>query len=213
MEERQGQWYIRKQGETSGPFNASVITNHLLAGRLTLNDEVSADNQHWLRLATQPHLHPELDDEQAERARRWMDERTGQDRRQQQQVTPPEASKRRGERRAQEPEIEQQRRALRQQLMQKYRQRHQRVFWPMLATFVLLLLLTILAVFYPTTLPVPLPNCSAPAAAQVNWNNCLKAESELANMDLTGAKLRNSQLLRSNFMNTTLVDADLAYSN
>lgn len=211
MTNKHGQWYIRSQGEISGPFNGSVITNHLIIGRLNLNDEVSADKQHWLPLAQQTALHPDSSDK--DKARRFLDERTGLDRRKMQKTVPPEAKKRRGERRAGEPEIEQERRALRRHLMQKYRQRRERMFWPLLATFLFLLALTVMAILFPTTIPMPLPNCGAPAAPGVNWNNCLKSRADLSNTDMTGAEIRNSQLGSAKMMNMVLVDADIAYAN
>lgn len=211
MKAKHGQWYIRKDGEITGPFNGSVITNHLIVGRLSMRDEVSADKQHWLPLKQQARLHPDLPD--ADKAKRHLDERTGLDRRQLQITPPPEAKQRRGERRADEPDIELERRELRRTLMQKYRQRHERMFWPLLLTFSALLGLTLLAVFYPTTIPVPLPNCSAPPGPEVNWNNCLKSDSQLIGVDLTSAKLRNSELTGANLMNATLSGADIAYSN
>lgn len=211
MTNKHQQWYIRSAGEVSGPFNGSVIMNHLIVGRLTLRDEVSADQQHWLPLAEQPTLHPDTVDD--DKAKRYLDERTGQDRRQQQRVLPPEAKQRRGERRAGEPAFEQDRRGLRWQLMQRFRERHERNMWPLLSTFVLLVLITIMAVLFPTTIPTPLPNCAAPAAPGVNWNNCLKSRADLNQADLSGAGLRNSQLGAASMMNTQLVNADLAYAN
>lgn len=211
MKPKHGQWYIRKDGEISGPFNGSVITNHLIVGRLSLRDEVSADKHHWLPLRHQTRLHPVPVD--TDKAKRHMDERTGLDRRQQEVTPPPEAKLRRGERRADEPDIEIERRELRRVLMQKYRERHERMFWPLLLTFTVLVGITLLALFYPTTMPVPLPNCSAPAAPEVNWNNCLKSDSQLTGVDLTSAKLRNSELSSANLMNATLTQADIAYAD
>lgn len=213
MNNRHELWYVRKQGEISGPFSGSVITNHLIIGRLSLNDEISADKQHWLPVQHQTDLHPQLKQDDPDRAKRYMDERTGLDRRQAQQETPAEAKLRSGERRADEPEFETQRRELRRMLMHKYRARKEHMFWPMLATFLMLLALTMLAILYPTSLPVSLPNCSAPAAPEVNWNNCLKPELDLANIDMSRAKMRNSQLVGSNLMNATLQQADIAYAD
>lgn len=211
MTHTHGQWYIRKNGDISGPFNGSVIVNHLIIGRLDMDDEVSADKQQWLPLRNQPSLHPDISDE--DKARRYLDERTGLDRREQQQTPPPEANQRRGERRAPEMDIEQARRALRQHLLIRYRQRRELMFWPLLITIAVLLFVAVLAVLYPTKIPIPLPNCSAPAEAGVNWSNCLKSQAELANIDMSGAKLRNSQLTAANMMNTKLADADIAYAN
>lgn len=211
MNNTHGQWYIRKQGEISGPFSALVISKHLQIGRLSMDDEVSADSEHWLPLAKQPALHPAREDE--DKVRRYLDERTGLDRRHQQKSPPREARKRRADRRSPEPEDTMSRRALRRYLMQQFRHRREKMFWPLLTTFVLLLALIILATLFPTTIPVPLPNCSAPPAPGVNWNNCLKPDLSLTGADLNGASLRNSQLANANLMNALLTNTDMAYAN
>ncbi len=211
MNDSHGQWYIRIQGQITGPFNASVISKHLLIGRLSMEDEVSVDGEHWLPLSKQPALHPSRED--ADKARRYLDERTGLDRRSQQKSAPQEARKRRGDRRSPEPEETMSHRALRRYLMQQFRQRREKMFWPLLTTFALLLALLMLATIFPTTIPVPLPNCSAPAAPAVNWNNCLKPDLALSGSDLSGASFRNSQMVSADLMNTLLTDADLAYAN
>lgn len=211
MNHSYGQWYLRRNGEISGPFNASVITKHLQIGRLSMEDEVSADSEHWLPLAKQPALHPSRDD--TDKARRYLDERTGLDRRNKRKAPPREARKRRGDRRSPEAEETQSHRALRRYLMQQFRQRKEKMFWPLLMTFVLLLALTMMATLYPTKIPVPMPNCSAPAAPGVNWNNCLKPDLSLNGSDLSNASFRNSQMVRADLMNTLLSNADLAYVN
>lgn len=211
MKPKHGQWYIRKDGEISGPFNGSVIINHLIVGRLSMRDEVSADKRHWLPLQHQTPLHPDTPD--TDKAKRHLDERTGLDRREQQVTLPPEAKQRRGERRADEADIELERRELRRVLMQKYRNRHERMWWPLVITFLALVAITFLAVFYPTTIPAPLPNCAAPPSPEVNWNNCLKSDSQLAGADLTLAKLRNTDLTGAKMSNAALFGADIAYSN
>lgn len=211
MNNTQGQWFIRKKGEISGPFNASIITKHLQLGRLSMNDEVSADSEHWLPLSKQPALHPARQD--GHKARRFLDERTGLDRRSNQRVPPVEARKRRGDRRSPEAEEEVSRRALRRYLMQQYLQRREKMFWPLLTTFLLLLSLMIMAMLFPSKIPVPMPNCSASAAPGVNWNNCMKPDLALSGADLSGASFRNSQMAGADLMNTLLPRADLAYAN
>lgn len=211
MNNTQGQWYIRKQGEITGPFTASVIRNHLLLGRLSMEDEVSADGQLWLLLAEQTSLHPSQ--EESDKRRRYLDERTGLDRRNKQSPPPREARKRRGERRAPEPEEEQSRRALHRYLMQQFCQRREKKFWPLLGTSGLLLALLGLAMLFPKTIPAPLPNCSTPAAPGINWNNCLKPSLSLIGADLSSASLRNSQLSDANLMNALLVNTDMAYAD
>lgn len=211
MTNTHGQWYIRRQGEISGPFNGSVIINHLIVGRLSMQDEVSPDSKRWSPLLQQPNLHPENYDE--EKARRLLDERTGLDRRQQQTPRPEHLKQRRGERRSLEPQSEQERRDFRRQLMRQYHERSERMFWPLLITFSFLIAITLMAVLFPTTIPMPLPNCSSPAAPEVNWNNCLKSQADLSNLDMHAAHLRNSHLSDARLMNTILADADIAYAN
>jgi len=211
MTNKHGHWYIRRQGEVTGPFNGSVIMNHLIVGRLSMDDEVSADGKQWLPLAQQPDLHPDTESE--DKAKRRMDERTGVDRRQHQEASPEQLSQRRGERRSAEPVSEQDRRNFRRQLMLRYRERNEHMFWPLLITFGFLLAITLMAILYPTTIPMPMPNCSAPAEPGVNWNNCLKSQADLANMDMRAAHLRNSHLNDARLMNTILAEADIAYAN
>jgi hypothetical protein len=211
MTNKHGQWYIRKQGEITGPFNGSVIMNHLIVGRLSMDDEVSADSKQWLPLAQHPGLHPDTMSE--DKAKRHLDERTGLDRRQQQTPRAEHLRQRRGERRSTEPESEQERRDFRRQLMLRYRDRSERMFWPLLITFGFLIAITLMAILFPTTIPMPLPNCSSPAAPEVNWNNCLKSQADLSNLDMRAAHLRNSHLSDARLMNTFLADADMAYAN
>lgn len=211
MTNKHGQWYIRRQGEITGPFNGSVIINHLIVGRLNMDDEVSADSKVWLTLAELPDLHPDKAPE--EKAKRRLDERTGLDRRKQQEPLSEHLKMRRGERRSNEPDGEQERRDFRRQLMTHYRERSERMFWPLLITFGFLIAITVMAILFPTTIPMPLPNCSSPAGPGVNWNNCLKSQSDLANLDMRAAHLRNSQLSDARLMNSVLAEADIAYAN
>ncbi len=211
MTNKHGQWYIRRQGEITGPFNGSVIMNHLIVGRLSMDDEVSADSKQWLPLAQHPDLHPDTEPE--DKAKRRLDERTGLDRRQHQTPRAEHLRQRRGERRSEEPESAKERRDFRRQLMLQYRERSERMFWPLLITFGFLIAITLMAVLFPTTIPMPLPNCSSPAAPEVNWNNCLKSEADLANLDMRAAHLRNSHLNHAKLMNTILAEADIAYAN
>jgi hypothetical protein len=185
--------------------------NHLIVGRLSMDDEVSADSKQWLPLAQHPGLHPDTMSE--DKAKRHLDERTGLDRRQQQTPRAEHLRQRRGERRSTEPESEQERRDFRRQLMLRYRDRSERMFWPLLITFGFLIAITLMAILFPTTIPMPLPNCSSPAAPEVNWNNCLKSQADLSNLDMRAAHLRNSHLSDARLMNTFLADADMAYAN
>lgn len=41
------QWYTRRDGVTRGPFSAENITQHVLLGRIRLEDELSRDRVSW----------------------------------------------------------------------------------------------------------------------------------------------------------------------
>ena len=53
------QWYVRKGGETYGPFAGGQVTREILLGRIRKQDEISTDLEHWSRLGALPQLVPE----------------------------------------------------------------------------------------------------------------------------------------------------------
>jgi uncharacterized protein YjbI with pentapeptide repeats len=203
-------WYIRQQdGLAKGPFSAAIINNKLSLRRLKINDEISEDQITWRSLATWP----ELRIDHNKNTHKQLDERDGFDRRNKQapQIT---ASKRsNAERRALEHNEDIRRRQFRTQLMQKFRQRKQSLFWPFFALISLGLIIVWYGVFYAQSLPSTRSMCDQPAAPYINWENCIKPKISLENKDLSYAQLRNSQLSESNLMNTTFKGADLSYAD
>lgn len=206
-------WYTRHDGEVSGPFTTSVLRNKLLLGRLTLQDEVSLDKSNWSPISQHQELQPDSDYIQAQHTKLPQDERRGLDRRQTASDHGETFDRRRKDRRTPESDEEIARRQLRTFLMQRYRQRKERMFWPILGTFLMLFAIALLAVVHPTLLPSPLPTCSAPPQPGVNWDNCIKTDIDLHDVNLDRAQLRNSQLTHANLLNTSLIDADLAYAD
>ena len=205
-------WYSRQHGAIRGPFTGSVITNDIIIGRLSMSDEVSPDQKNWQIILTVPDLHPQTSNNDLEKAKRHLDERNGFDRRL--QNAPDQVAKRRvKDRRTDEDKFDIYRRQLRTKLMLKFRQQKPLLFWPLVATFSVLSIITVLALIFPKKLPISLADCLAPAAPEVNWSNCLKPRLNLQNKDLTNSQLRNSQLIGSNFMNTTFTGSDLAYAD
>lgn len=214
MKKKNALWYIKKQNTVKGPFPSAIIINHLTLGRLTLQDEVSKDKSQWQRIIALPELHPSSDEtEKKQKQKRQLDERTGLDRRQNEQQPSAYAQQRGQDRRASESAEVIRRRQFHGLLMQKFKHTQPSLVWPLALIFSTLTLLALLAVFFPKLLPVPLPNCSSPPAQSVNWNNCLKPNIDLSNLDLTAAELRNSQMKNANMMNTTLASADIAYAD
>lgn len=206
-------WYTRRHdGSVHGPFAKAVIINHLLLGRLNADDEVSNDQINWQAIYDETQLqsdHPFLSEEQA---KKYLDERDGFDRRLIMEIEEKSLLQRRKNiRRANEDDSDIQRRRLRSLIMQKFRQRKQPVFWPLVITFSIFTIIFILTIIYAKPLPLPLGNCADPAAPNVNWANCIKPQLDLHDKVLSNAQLRNSQLVGSNMMNTTLNNADMAY--
>lgn len=92
-----GSLYLRRAGEVRGPFPAGLLARHLELGRLGPGDEVSEDRITWWPLdeavGELAHAHeavlPSLvttdgidwREERRRARRRWIDERSGQDRR------------------------------------------------------------------------------------------------------------------------------------
>jgi len=205
-------WYIRSDGIVSGPFTASVIRNNLLLGRLDpQKDKASTDQLDWHLIYTQAQLHSDYNVEAAMKSKRNLDERNGFDRRHPmstEQVTP---QNRVTDRRNHEAEHDIQRRQFRTLLMQKFRQRKERILWPIIAVFLILSTLLILAIYYAKPFPSPHANCKLAPDTGVDWRNCLKPQMDLRNSKLNNAHLRNSQLVGSNLMNANLSGSDMAY--
>jgi pentapeptide repeat protein len=206
-------WYTRHHGAIIGPFTGSVITNDIIIGRLTMSDEVSPDQKNWQIILSVPELHPYNATNDLDKAKRHLDERNGFDRRQQNASDVHAVKRRIKERRSDEDKFDIYRRQLRTKLMLKFRQQKPFLFWPLVTTFIVLTIIVLLALIFPQKLPISLADCSAPAASEVNWSNCLKPKLDLQNKDLTNSQLRNSQLIGSNFMNTNFIGSDLAYAD
>ncbi len=214
MKQKNRLWYIRKQGKISGPFTASVISNHLKVGRLAADDEVSRDRRHWHSFADSVDFTiPPSSNQQPIQG--YLDERTGLDRRNTSNTEVDEAmlQQRKGERREEEAEIELKRRYLRRILMHRYLQRNKKIFWPSVSIVLFIAMVSILAFLFPKELPMPQSDCQSPASPEVNWDNCQLSGQNLSNMDLSKASMRASILNNANLMNSELPGADLAYSD
>jgi hypothetical protein len=211
MAETATQWYLRKGGVVSGPFNRSVIQKHLIVGRLALDDEASPDASQWKAISEHPELHASSDNEHA---RRHLDERTGLDRRKEQgNEIPPEGIIRRGERRNDEPDDEQSRRDFRRFVMRRYLTRSEDKWRPFTLLVIVFSVLLFIAFVFPTKIPMSTADCQSAPVPGVDWTNCLMSRVRLDQADLAEAKLRNVQMSDSSLINVNLTGADLAFSN
>lgn len=208
-------WYTRRHGRSiRGPFAESVITNHFLLGRLNADDEVSTDQITWQLIYSKSQLQSNHNFLSEEQVKKYLNERDGFDRRYPLGVEDqPIPQRRLTTRRTDEDDSDIQSRQLRSLIMQKFRQRKQPIFWPVVITFSILTFIFILTIIYAKPLPSPLGNCDDPATSNVNWANCIKPQLNLHDKILSNAQLRNSQLVGSNMMNTTLTNADMAYAD
>jgi uncharacterized protein YjbI with pentapeptide repeats len=205
-------WYVKKEGHISGPFSKQVISNNLKLGRLSSTDEISHDKINWSLLHLSEHL---LSTHKLPVNTLSLDERNGFDRRQSESAeqTASFSSRRQQERRAPESYTHILRRQLRTELFSKYRVNANASPWPIAVLITAILLITLLAITYPTKLPVPSANCDQSAAANVDWSNCQKLYLDLTGAKLTGAKLMNSQLFSAKLLNADLAQANLAYAD
>jgi len=214
MKKKISKWYTRRNGTVTGPFSNAVVSNNLLVGRLSLHDEVSEDQESWQLVLNIPDFNGSVTPEERDRAQRNLDERDGFDRRTSQEPPTEEIlQKRKQDRRGSEDERDIEYRQLRTLLLKRYRQHKERLYWPLVTLFLVMLISLTLAVLFPTRLPIPLPNCATPVGPNINWNNCSKLKLDFHNQDFSGSQLRNSKLIGSNLWNTSFTDADLAYAD
>lgn len=199
----QEKWYLRQHGEAIGPFPALQIARYLLLGRLELDDEISLDTQRWYRLREVAEVQPDKLEglpslpenlrEQLTATRLWIAQHPS--------LFSPSPQG------VEEAVL----------LQQDYRPQTglNGINRPMAYGLAALLGLGVilLALILPSAMSPEMPECEAPAAAGVNWSNCLLQGSNLDNADLRGAKLRNTLLGTSTFRGANLEGADLAYAD
>ena len=88
-------WHVRRQASVRGPFPTGAIVADRLVGRIVAQDELSPDGEEWRAFDAWPELtaafssapassadaEPQWMRERVRARMRWMDERTGADRR------------------------------------------------------------------------------------------------------------------------------------
>lgn len=206
-------WYVRQGGIVTGPFPQGQIRDFLVLGRIRASDPVSPDQISWLPLhqAWPQELYADTpaDTEpwHAERRRalkRWLDERSGRDRRN----TPNEGvvnDGRRADRRHGAPARQ------RPNLPIAARTRFG-LGWLGLGLFTLGVLATLW--FFPRTNPVPVllrpvaVGCHAPPVPGVRWQNC-----DLRHVALRNAVISSAELRFANASGVDLRGADARYAD
>ncbi len=207
-------WYVRQDGNITGPFSQQVISNNVKLGRLSVHDELSSDKISWSLIQLSGIFsHPT--NTHNEHSQRLLDERDGFDRRQTQDKAEEQSFKARRQKERRSPEVYANilRRQLRTELLQKYRDRATLSKRPFLALILLVTVIAIVAIVFPTKIPMPSANCNALPIANVDWSNCSKMYVNLTSKNLAGAQLTNSQFFSAKLMNVNLDNADLAYAD
>lgn len=224
-------WYTRRGDEIRGPFPAGLITRYILLGRIRGTDELSIDQREWAPVSEHPDLIPEVlkadlsTGEARQRllaARRWEDERGGEERRGPRE-RPQAGEDRRARRERRGPEAAEvvSRRTV--ALALKKEARAGRKGQLLRGSGTLALILFILGVgWYYASQQEPLAHkvrledpdhCSAPPGPGVDWSNCHLEGGEWNNADLAHARLRNATLIGARLAGARLTGGDLAYAN
>lgn len=205
-------WYIRREGEVSGPFPTGQVVQYLVLGRFNSSDEASANQAEWQAITEIDELNQELESvPDQEQARRWADERR-QDRRYD-KIEEREAD----DRRSGDSLTHQISRAAREMLIES--------FWlssssgaraSMIFIGVVVLVIGVLIIFTPER-GLFVEKCDAPFAQGVDLSQCDLADARinLANLthsNLMGAHLQGAKVVNSSFMHADLQYIDLAHA-
>jgi len=200
-------WYLRLHGEAVGPFPSFQIARYLLLQRLHQDDELSRDKVKWFPIRDIPEVWPdkrssapgvsEAEKQRLQATRRWVDEHAT--------LFVPLDEMRGAE----------------EELLFEDEVYHPRLpeSPPVhrLVGYGLALLLALAVITVPFLLPegqmVDVPQCDAPAAPEVNWNNCRMEGTRLENSDLHRSRMRNADLSAAVLRAANLADSDLAYAN
>lgn len=210
-------WYVRRNGETSGPFPGKQLREMFSLGQLDLGDRVSLDGKSWAKLRETDILDSdhapvrvavETDEawrQEREKAKlRWINDSV--------EVEGAEA----GGGNAEEAITRLRRHEEETRHMLEAQTSRRPTFFAG-AAMVLVLILIGLGVWLgqsgePRIVTAPtiklMPDCNAAPSESVNWSGCRKDD-----VKLSGAKLRNANLSNIHLERADLRGADLSYAN
>ncbi len=219
-------WYVRRgRGEVKGPFPAGLVSRYILLERIRMSDELSQDRSTWQLVEDVSELIPDVlkadpDDEEAQRrleaARRWADERRGDDQRRWEQDTPgapgttPE--RRRGDRRRHEPDEQVQYRQVHQRLTEAARPREHYLL-QLFAIIAVVAAVIGVAIYYTPSKTTHDPDCAAPPGPGVNWSNCKLQGVQVLKQDMAQARLYSTDASGGNFIGSNMEKAVLSYAD
>lgn len=209
-------WYVRRNGEVSGPFPSPQLRQSFSLGQLSLRDAVSLDGKHWLSLMESgvldtEHARPEPvepDEDwrrEREKARlRWLNDSV--EARSESSVDVPSAEEVDTRLRRHEEET---------RTLLNAETNRRPAFLAGLASLLVIVAIGV-GVWYgqsgetgiQTSLTGKIRNCELPAAEGVVWAGCVKNDVGLANVVLRNANLAKIRLERAD-----LSGADLSFAN
>ena len=222
-------WYLRRDGNVTGPFPVGQISSYILLGRVRDPDELSTDLTEWKKLSELPELVPGVmrdvtTQEALERLKLTYlheDERLPGDRRHRRKIgdeariAEPASTRRGSDRRGPEPEDIQHHRVVHATLRQRFNTTIAKYpAWP-------LLVIVAVAVsgwgwlLWVRPLPVKstAPDCASASGPRVNWSYCNLANRTLVGANLAEANLDNAVLTGANLQDAVLPNVNLRYAN
>lgn len=201
---------LKQDNRIKGPFPVGQISQSLLLGRFSLDDQVSEDKQTWQPIRQRSDLIPdvlkadpgdELAQERLQAARRWADERRPQH----------HLAGNEQDQRDPEPYETLEYRHHREDVMRDINPG--RKFSPVHLVLVIGLVAGLIAlgfIYGPQSGPSE-PDCNAPPSPGVNWRNCRMIGLNAIRENLDEAQLNNAVLGGANLFASSLRRADLRY--
>ncbi len=216
-------WCTRRNGCVRGPYPQAQISQNILLGRIRTDDELSLDRECWTPVCELPHLIPDvmkdIDTEagrqRLQEARIHADERRHNERRRgSERMCAGSGERREGvdRRQAETAAIVQQRDLRRRRLDSAPSTDDRPCGRPCKIALGGMGLLALVFVVFTPDAPKSRPDCGAPAAPQVNWNNCKMPGLPAEQANLRGAQARNMDLTGAHLVGANLVGSDLAYT-
>lgn len=202
-------WYIRINNEIKGPFPAGQISQSLILGRFSLQDEVSLDREEWKRILNVPVLVPDVlkadpnDEEAQERlkaARRWADERRNE-------------QSNSDEHRQSEGYDTLEYRHNREHVFQGLNKRKDRVGIQLLVVLAVVAGLLFFSFGFAPQNTESEVDCDALPVKGVNWRYCRMAGKQLLRSDLQSANLNTTVLSNANLFASDLTSANASYTD
>ena len=208
--QNKGRWYVKKGDKVLGPFPNQLIGSYLILGRMSLDTEVSRDQDHWAPVSDYKALVPEvvLNAHTKSGAKALKLARIREDER-----TSAGAEAAGIERRVDEDKVVKLHRQLRDDILNRYKAQPQLNTQKIAIGLVIIVVVIIAYVFNQPVNQQPVVDCSAMPAPGVNWSSCNKQGQNLAGQDLSGAIFQATRFNGVDLTRSRLTGADFSYAN